>query len=183
MRLVLAQSLWLDQIATPGTAAIGTPAGGMPTDDRLDQDAKGGRPRQTVLCLLCRRRHACAEPGEARMDRQIQGPVRPGLGQGARGDLRPAEEDGDHPGRRQTDAPAERDSASQRQKKVYAAMMELAAAHLAQADYNIGRVLKAIDDLGQRDNTLMIYIVGDNGGSGEGSLQGACQRCNTSRRN
>jgi arylsulfatase len=65
------------------------------------------------------------------------------------------------------------DSATPRQKKVYAAMMELAAAHLAQADYNIGRVLKAIDDMGQTDNTLVIYVIGDNGGSGEGSLKGA----------
>ena len=52
-------------------------------------------------------------------------------------------------------------------------MMELAAAHLAQADYNLGRVLDAIDDLGQTDNTLVIYIVGDNGAAGEGSLQGS----------
>jgi arylsulfatase A-like enzyme len=65
------------------------------------------------------------------------------------------------------------DSASLREKKVYAAMMELAAAHLAQADYNIGRVLNAIDEMHQTDNTLVMYIVGDNGGSGEGSLRGA----------
>ncbi|MCA3710189.1 MAG: arylsulfatase [Phenylobacterium sp.] len=65
------------------------------------------------------------------------------------------------------------DSASPREKKVYAAMMELAAAHVAQADYNIGRVLSAIDDMGQTDNTLVIFVVGDNGASGEGSLRGA----------
>ena len=65
------------------------------------------------------------------------------------------------------------DSASPREKKVYAAMMELAAAHLAQCDYNIGRVLKAIEDMGQTDNTMVIFIAGDNGGSGEGSLHGA----------
>ncbi|MCY3001197.1 MAG: arylsulfatase [Planctomycetota bacterium] len=65
------------------------------------------------------------------------------------------------------------DSASPREKKVYAAMMELAAAHLAQADYNIGRVLNAIDEMGQTENTLVIYIAGDNGASGEGSLHGA----------
>jgi arylsulfatase A-like enzyme len=65
------------------------------------------------------------------------------------------------------------DSASPREQKVYAAMMELATAHLAQADYNIGRVLKGIDDMGQTDNTLVILIIGDNGGSGEGSLKGA----------
>ncbi len=65
------------------------------------------------------------------------------------------------------------DEASPREQKVYAAMMELAAAHLAQADYNLGRVLDAVDDLGQTDNTLVIYIVGDNGAAGEGSLKGS----------
>jgi len=65
------------------------------------------------------------------------------------------------------------DSASPREKKVYAAMMELAAAHVAQADYNIGRVLSAIDDMGQTDTPLVIFVVGDNGASGEGSLRGA----------
>ena len=65
------------------------------------------------------------------------------------------------------------DAASPREQKVYAAMMELAAAHVAQADYNLGRVLDAIDDLGQTDNTLVIYVVGDNGAAGEGSLVGS----------
>ena len=64
------------------------------------------------------------------------------------------------------------DSMSARQKKVMARMMEVAAGQLAQVDYNIGRVLKAIDDMGQTDNTLVIFIIGDNGGSGEGTLQG-----------
>ncbi|MCX7098977.1 MAG: arylsulfatase [Methylococcales bacterium] len=64
------------------------------------------------------------------------------------------------------------DSRSAQEKKIYAAEMELAAAHVAQADYNLGRVLKGIDDMGQADNTLVIFIIGDNGGSGEGSLQG-----------
>ena len=49
------------------------------------------------------------------------------------------------------------DSASPREQKVYAAMMELAAAHVAQADYNLGRVLKAIDDMGQTDNTPLVH--------------------------
>ena len=38
---------------------------------------------------------------------------------------------------------------------------------MAQADYNLGRVPDAIDDLGQTDNTLVIYVVGDNGAAGE----------------
>lgn len=64
------------------------------------------------------------------------------------------------------------DSASPREKKIYSAMMELAAAHVAQADYNLGRVFKAIDDIGLIQNTLIIFVVGDNGAAGEGTLRG-----------
>lgn len=64
------------------------------------------------------------------------------------------------------------DSMSAQQKKVMAHMMEVAAGQLSQVDYNFGRVMKAIDDLGQTDNTMVIFIIGDNGGSGEGTVQG-----------
>lgn len=64
------------------------------------------------------------------------------------------------------------DSRSAKEKKILAAEMELAAAHVAQADYNLGRVMKGIDEMGLTDNTLVIFIIGDNGGSGEGTLQG-----------
>ena len=58
------------------------------------------------------------------------------------------------------------------QKQLFAYMMEVYAGYLEQTDYNVGRVLEAIAQLGQLDNTLVIYIVGDNGASAEGSLQG-----------
>jgi arylsulfatase len=58
------------------------------------------------------------------------------------------------------------------EKKVFARFMEVYAAYLEQTDYNVGRVLKAIENLGQLDNTLVVYIAGDNGASAEGSLQG-----------
>lgn len=64
------------------------------------------------------------------------------------------------------------DTLSPDQKKVYARMMEVYAGYLEQTDHNIGRVLQAIDDVGQTDNTVVIYIVGDNGASAEGSMQG-----------
>jgi arylsulfatase A-like enzyme len=64
------------------------------------------------------------------------------------------------------------DSLSADQKKLYARMAEVYAAALAHADYNIGRVIDAVDQLGELDNTLIIYIMGDNGSSGEGTLQG-----------
>jgi arylsulfatase A-like enzyme len=64
------------------------------------------------------------------------------------------------------------DSLSADQKKLYAHMMEVYAACLAYADYDIGRVIQAVKDTGQLDNTLIIYIQGDNGASAEGTLQG-----------
>ncbi|HXJ17518.1 MAG TPA: arylsulfatase, partial [Candidatus Polarisedimenticolia bacterium] len=64
------------------------------------------------------------------------------------------------------------DSLSADQHRLYAPMMEVYAACLAFCDYNIGRVLKAVEDTGELDNTLIIYVMGDNGASGEGTLQG-----------
>src|SRR5262249_36647243 len=50
--------------------------------------------------------------------------------------------------------------------------MEVYAGYLAQTDHEIGRVIDALAELGELDNTLVIYIMGDNGASAEGSLQG-----------
>ena len=58
------------------------------------------------------------------------------------------------------------------QKKVYARMMEVYAAALAHCDYQMGRIIDAIEELGVLDNTLIFYIQGDNGASAEGSPQG-----------
>jgi arylsulfatase len=58
------------------------------------------------------------------------------------------------------------------QKKLYAHMMEVYAACLAYVDYNIGRVIQSVEDTGELDNTIIVYIQGDNGASGEGTLQG-----------
>ncbi|RYU60859.1 arylsulfatase [Methylolobus aquaticus] len=58
------------------------------------------------------------------------------------------------------------------QKRLYARMMEVYAGYLEQTDYNVGRVIQEIRRTGQLDNTLVIYIAGDNGASAEGSPQG-----------
>lgn len=65
------------------------------------------------------------------------------------------------------------DSLSAEQRRLYAHMMEIYAGFLEQTDYNVGRVIDALKASGQLDNTLVIYIMGDNGASAEGSLQGA----------
>ncbi len=64
------------------------------------------------------------------------------------------------------------DSLNADEKKVFAHMMEVYAAALAHCDYQMGRIIDAIDEIGQLDNTLIIYIQGDNGASAEGSRQG-----------
>ncbi|MFN7733113.1 MAG: arylsulfatase [Pirellula sp.] len=64
------------------------------------------------------------------------------------------------------------DSLSDEQKRVYARFMEVYAAFLEQTDYNIGRVIESIRQTGQLDNTMIIFIAGDNGASAEGSPQG-----------
>ncbi len=64
------------------------------------------------------------------------------------------------------------DSLSADQKRLYAHMMEVYAGALAYADNQIGRLLDELKDSGQLDNTLIFYIMGDNGASAEGTLQG-----------
>ncbi len=58
------------------------------------------------------------------------------------------------------------------QKKLYTRQAEVFAAYTAYTDYEIGRVIQAVQDMGKLDNTLIIYIDGDNGTSPEGTLSG-----------
>ena len=58
------------------------------------------------------------------------------------------------------------------QKKMYARQAEVYAAYLAYTDHEIGRVIQAVADMGKLDDTLVIYISGDNGSSAEGTLIG-----------
>jgi arylsulfatase A-like enzyme len=64
------------------------------------------------------------------------------------------------------------DSLSILQKKLYARQAEVYAGYTAYTDYEIGRVIQAVEDMGKLDNTLIIYIDGDNGTSPEGTLSG-----------
>ena len=64
------------------------------------------------------------------------------------------------------------DSLTPDEKKLYAREAEVFAAYVAYTDHEIGRVIQAVDDMGQLDNTLVIYISGDNGTSAEGTLRG-----------
>ncbi len=64
------------------------------------------------------------------------------------------------------------DDLSADEKKLFERQMEVYAAYLAYTDHEIGRVVQAVEDMGKLDNTLIIYISGDNGGSAEGSPAG-----------
>ncbi|HEY8064994.1 MAG TPA: arylsulfatase [Methylosinus sp.] len=64
------------------------------------------------------------------------------------------------------------DALSGDQKKLFARQMEVYAAFMEQTDFEIGRLLKSLEKDGIADNTLVLYIAGDNGGSGEGGVDG-----------
>ena len=64
------------------------------------------------------------------------------------------------------------DSLTPDQKRLFAHMMEVYAGALSYADNQIGRVIDAVRESGQLDNTIVIYEMGDNGASAEGTMQG-----------
>ena len=58
------------------------------------------------------------------------------------------------------------------EKRLYARFMENFAGYLSYADHECGRLIEAVEALPDADNTLIFYIVGDNGASSEGGFQG-----------
>jgi arylsulfatase A-like enzyme len=64
------------------------------------------------------------------------------------------------------------DSLTPVQKKLYAREAENFAGYAAYTDHEIGRVIQAVEDMGKLNNTLIIYISGDNGTSAEGTVEG-----------
>jgi arylsulfatase A-like enzyme len=60
------------------------------------------------------------------------------------------------------------DTLSASEKKVFLRHQQIFAAYAEISDHEIGRVVRAIEDMGVMDNTLIIYITGDNGSSANG---------------
>jgi arylsulfatase len=58
------------------------------------------------------------------------------------------------------------------EKKLFTRQMEVYAGFAEQTDYETGRLISAIKDLGIIDNTVIIFIAGDNGASAEGQMNG-----------
>ena len=64
------------------------------------------------------------------------------------------------------------DKLSADEKKLFTRQMEVYAGFGEQTDYEIGRLMATMEELGVMDNTLFIYIAGDNGASAEGQMNG-----------
>jgi arylsulfatase len=64
------------------------------------------------------------------------------------------------------------DKLSADEKKLFARQMEVYAGFAEQTDYEAGRLISTIKDLGVMDNTIIIFIAGDNGASAEGQMNG-----------
>jgi arylsulfatase A-like enzyme len=58
------------------------------------------------------------------------------------------------------------------EKKLFTRQMEVYAGFAEQTDYEVGRLISAIEGLGKLDNTMIIFIAGDNGASAEGQMNG-----------
>jgi arylsulfatase len=58
------------------------------------------------------------------------------------------------------------------QKKLFARQMEVFAGFAEHTDYEVGRIVKTLEEMGELNNTLFIYVAGDNGSSAEGGLEG-----------
>jgi arylsulfatase A-like enzyme len=68
------------------------------------------------------------------------------------------------------------DSLPPEEKKLYARFMEVYAGYLTYTDFEIGRLINHLKEINQLDNTLVIAIIGDNGASKEGTLNGDIDR-------
>ena len=141
--------------------------------------AQGGRARQAVLRLLRAGRHARAASSDAGVDQEDQrhAPVRRAAGTSCARPSSPTRSGwASCPTNAQLTAwPKELpewDSLSLEEKKLFIKQADVYGAYLAYTDHEIGRVIQAVEDLGELDNTLIIYISGDNGASAEGMLNG-----------
>lgn len=64
------------------------------------------------------------------------------------------------------------DALSEDEQKLFARQMEVFAGFASHTDHEVGRLVQSLEDMGELDNTLIVYIVGDNGSSAEGGMVG-----------
>jgi len=65
---------------------------------------------------------------------------------------------------------------SEDEKGLYARFMEVYAGYLTYTDYEVGRLINQLKEISQLDNTLVFVMIGDNGASKEGTLNGDIDR-------
>ena len=134
-------------------------------------------PESAVLRLLRTRRHAFPSPADAGVDRQVQGSNSTWAGTPCATEIFANQKklgvvpQNAHLTAWPKDLPTW-DSLPPEDKKLFARQAEVYAAYLAYTDYEIGRVVQAVQDMGKLDDTFVIYISGDNGASPEGTLLG-----------
>ena len=71
------------------------------------------------------------------------------------------------------------DSWMRRTSALYARQMEVYAGYSENADWNVGRIIDAVDEMGELENTVVIWIWGDNGASMEGTMTGTFNELTT----
>ena len=148
------------------------------TDRAIDVDppAEGADGGQAVLRVLRPRCDPRAAPRARGVVGEVQGRLRRRLGRAARGDARAPEGARRRPARHGADRrPAEIpawDDIADDLKPVLAREMEVYAGFMEHTDHHVGRLVDALEDLGILENTLVFYIIGDNGASAEGDVHG-----------
>ncbi len=114
---------------------------------------------------------------------QIQRQVRWRLGQAPRGNAGAANEAWRHSERCRAHRPSRGNSFvglnAGQLKPVLARQMEIYAGFLEQVDHHVGRLVDTLSDLGVLDDTLIYYIIGDNGASAEGTINGCFNEMTT----
>src|SRR4030095_13663229 len=145
--------------------------------DCLGAQGQGDLARSALLLVRRTGSDALATPGSTGLDCEVQRQVRHGVGPVPRTDLGAAEEARRHPAGYGPDhalgGTAGVDALVPDQKRLYAHMMEVFAAYGANCDYHMGRIVDAVKQLPGADNTIFIYIAGDNGSSAEGGIEGS----------
>ena len=150
-------------------------------DDAIDYMTRMHQiqPEQAAVHQVRAGRHACAAPPDQGVGGQDprDASVRRRLREAARAHLREPEAARRDSEGRQARALARRvltpwDKLTADEKKLFIRQVEVFAAYAAYSDHEIGRVIQHFEDLGKLDNTLVIYINGDNGTSAEGGPLG-----------
>ena len=169
---------------TDAGRAAEDPGGGLPPHrgpdrqgDRVGAPAEVADARQAVLHVLRARRDARAAPRAQGVGRQVPGPVRPGLGRAARGDARPPEGARRRAGRRRAHRASRRHPGVGRHARKRSARCSPARWRSTRGSWSTPTTtsagsIDALDDLGVLDDTLVYFIVGDNGASAEGGING-----------